>query len=513
MRNRLIFILIVSAVTHLYAVSGIGVSLVNANGSSSMKLYQVTDNHVDTSYNVFDYWPTFGNNGFPVAINTHGTHLAVVRWSGNMTNNECWISVLRLSDPSTYVDIAYYGNDNGNEWGSKQICWPQGDWIYFTTASKSKYVYRVNVQTRKIEFIAYINLDQNSGFGAEFKMSAINNRIQLTGGLYFTLQELQSAPNGVLNTNQWPDGAFTIQGCGHTISPSGNVMGNQVDPGHCLRFISQLDWNTRQITGNAVYSARDRNLMSVDRDDPFLACSLLTDPCTGSDSGFIETIGVGQTTTGNSFAVNSDKWECLVSGWFPDGRELGYGGNFILFNPFDSISLNVTRIPRKRADGIVGACQVDAGSSGFAANPSFFVSAPIDDILPELRADAASDYTVPGLDDNTQFPSLTIMPATPYSGWPIDLVKAVRQPARITNKTPAIRFSGSGEALSLRLDFGRLKGRHAVKVFNSLGKLVTERFGDRQTETFTRRDGLRPGLYIFNIRSKGRTTMRSFLIP
>jgi hypothetical protein len=188
---------------------------------------------------------------------------------------------------------------------------------------------------------------------------------------------------------------FTVQGCGHTISPSGNTMSNQVDPGHFIRIVTPIDWQNHRLGTSVLYYPQDRNAWSVDKADPQLACRIFE---IVSSDRMVETVGVGSATYGNSFSVNSDKWECLLSGWSPGGREGGNGRNMVLMNYTDKISFNVSRALRRdggsASDQVTPHC-VKTTQWQLGEATSFFVSGPREDILPELRTDAETDYSVP----------------------------------------------------------------------------------------------------------------------
>ncbi|MBD3321259.1 MAG: hypothetical protein GF350_09215 [Chitinivibrionales bacterium] len=209
------------------------------------------------------------------------------------------------------------------------------------------------------------------------------------------------------------------------------VIGGTGGSGHNERNLSTVDLQTMQRASLAKYTHDDWNNWCTG--DCFDYCvEYNNDPCYR-----IETVGGGLATVVN-WSANSDKWECLYSGWTPGGRFGEWGMNLIVTNHVDKKSINITQIPKGQGSGEV-------------MQGHFWISSPVEDIVPELVEDLNNrdTYKIAGLDEGA-------MP--------------LRKVARQENLYSAsVRSSGeSGILLSIPGT-----GVKKVKVFDARGILVS----------------------------------------
>lgn len=396
------------------------------------------------------------------------------------TFQEFKLVLMRIDNPSKTIELVITGKDLTMYSNPGTIAWPAGDWIFFSTFGNGyRFLYKVNVLSREVRFVTLIDNQWHMIYNGipccviadDFKMSSIGNKILLNHtGLLFSLDEIIAA-KGVPDFDYWGTkaGMLGLGGCGQTISASGNFGGFQVGAGHNDYGTYSISWTNRALTNQVITTSTHRNRWSKDSNDPILACRI-QDPLSGDPADkIIESVGVGNATGGHNYAVNSDAWLCLLSGWAPGGRWGSNGQNIILCNFKDSTTLNVSRGPRRieTSNGTVEPqCYVQP-IYYVVDEAHFFVKEPLNEIIPELQADAQSNYTVPGLDDNTVLSSLTVMPQTPYGG----LI-----PANVTQKPSFGRVDWSSVQMAptrngLKLTF-HINEPGKIRIVNAAGKVV-----------------------------------------
>jgi hypothetical protein len=99
------------------------------------------------------------------------------------------------------------------------------------------------------------------------------------------------------------------------------------------------------------------------------------------------TVGLGASGGGNRFSANSDKWISSDIGVGIFARYQSCSGNQILINYIDKKTINVSRNPRSCLDSSYNRNCSFAVNGRWTYNEAgdFFVTAPREDILPELQ--------------------------------------------------------------------------------------------------------------------------------
>jgi hypothetical protein len=342
---------------------------------------------------------------------------AAKSWQYGTITEEARYALVVMSLDSTNArkeTLLYCGRDitsvaplSGFHDGVGSVEWPQGDWIYFTTTKEVKYLYRVNVKTKALEKVAAFNCFVK-GENREFKLSA-DGATMLVNRLGKAFKLAAVSDNGMVDDALWSKGGSALLGgCGHTLSPSGNRVGFQTDAGHIVYNIMELDWQKRSSAVIAETTPEQRNQWSLQRNHPQLACE--------SKPDYIESVGTGQATEGMSFAVNSDEWVCLISGWFPRGRFGNNGMNFVLMNQAAQVTLNVSQNLRFNDSRypVPSACAVTS-SNVSVDDVEFVLTGPREQVLPSLRADMGVAYSVPGVDGPSVVAAVD-MAQSPFTG-------------------------------------------------------------------------------------------------
>jgi len=390
----------VSAQTSVYVPGSNGET---PNGGDIFR-YDIGNNNVTRTTRIFD-----GGGGdaskaksrarFP-AINIEGTKIAFYRIT---SDSGSFVSVMNM-DGTGRRDLAKIPGQSGYD-GRGYLGWVrQGadEWIYYIMAGMNsahagnKLLWRVNAANpsrneQVVFFQWYLWQWELSWNGERAILRPSENQAGCPGMVGYIMPG-----NGAFNP-----ALATGGGCAAGLSPSGRYIMYLNGGAHTDIHFDEWDASNQIIHLPGWFNIYDGTAIN-----PWVAnpSPNLTTYCPTRAVGEI-TVGLG--TACNRWSCNSDKWLCLCMGW-PDigsGRYMLCGGNQVLCNWMDSITIMTSNSPRTCGDSTTAAvCDKNStivGVHHYENDAGDFWCSTIADINEDLRSyigvnEIGANRTTPG---------------------------------------------------------------------------------------------------------------------